>query len=130
MKKLLWFLLLMPILHAQGVSTLITRWQLDSALATLHTYTDTKQFYVKNDTLIFSDTLFGQAQFNSTDSSDTVTISGLDSSDVVTASPRESNYNVNDILFVYLKPNKIIVVRNKSGGTSGLKWNWIWLRKK
>lgn len=132
MKKIiLTFLIVLPYLtiHAQGINTLVTKAELDSALATFYTYTDTKQMVVKSDTLTLSDTLSGQASFTSTDSADTVVVTGVDSSDVVVASPRESRYNVNDILFVYVKTNEIIVVRNSTGGTSGLKWNYVWVRK-
>ena len=132
MKKIiLTFLIVLPYLaiHAQGINTLVTKAELDSALATFYTYTDTKQMVVKSDTLTLSDTLSGQASFTSTDSADTVVVTGIDSNDVVVASPRESRYNVNDILFVYVKANEIIVVRNSTGGTSGLKWNYIWVRK-
>ncbi len=132
MKKIiLTFLIIIPYLsiHSQGINTLVTKAELDSALATFYTYTHTNQLVVKSDTLVFSDTASGQYSFTGADSADTVTVLGIDSSDVAVASPRESKYNVNDILFVYIKTNQIIVVRNSTGGTSGLKWNFIWFKR-
>jgi len=102
--------------------------KLDSLLHALIVFTDTKQLYIRNDTLVISDTASGIHAFTSTDSVDSVAIAGFDSLDVLVASPMKAAYNVNDILFIEKRTGYFKVWRN-SGGSSGLKYNWIWIRK-
>ena len=102
--------------------------KIDSLLHALIVYTDTKNLIIRNDTLIISDTASGIHAFTSTNNVDSVAIVGFDSLDVLIASPMEAAYNVNDILFIEKRTGYFKVWRN-SGGSSGLKYNWIWIRK-
>lgn len=100
----------------------------DSLLNALVVFTDTKQLLIKNDTLVISDTASGFHSFTSTDSVDSVAISGFDSTDVVVLTPIEAGYNVNDILFLDPHNGYFKVWRNSSG-TSGLKYNYVWIKR-
>lgn len=128
MKKIILMFLIPLSIYAQGINTLITKAQLDSALATFYTYTDTKQLIVKHDTLIISDTASGLASFDTTATSDSIAITGIDSLDVVVVTPHGQTYNINDVLFVDEHTGYFKVYRNSSG-TSGLKYSYIWIRK-
>jgi len=100
--------------------------EIDSLFNALIVLTDTKQLIINNDSLVFSDTLSHQSAFSTTDTVDTVSVPGIDSLDVVVISAREVNPQA--YLWVQVKNNMIIV--NRSAGTvSGLKYNWIWIRK-
>ena len=100
----------------------------DSLLYELVVYTDNSQLWIQNDTLKMSDSLSGMAAFTSTDQYDTVTVNGLDSNDVVIVTVREAIPAAEDRLGVFLSANTLIVGRAASG-TSGLKYNWVWIRK-
>ena len=128
MKKIILMFLIPLSIYAQGINTLITKAQLDSALATFYTYTDTKQLIVKHDTLIISDTASGLASFDTTATSDSIAITGIDSLDVVVVTPHGQTYNINDVLFVDEHTGYFKVYRNSSG-TSGLKYSYIWIHK-
>lgn len=71
----------------------------------------------------------GTDTFTTTATADTITITGMSTTSYVVVTPQGSTYNVNDILFAKPETNKLIVKRN-AGGTSGLKYTWIWNRKK
>ena len=101
---------------------------IDSLLYELVVYTDSKNLWIENDTLKFSDSTSGQSAFTLQEQYDTVAIAGIDSNDVVVVSPREAVPGANDILGVTVQSGQIICNRPASG-TSGLKWNWIWIRK-
>jgi hypothetical protein len=100
--------------------------KLDSLLNAGVVLTDTSQLYIRNDTLIISDYASGMAAFTTTDSLDTLVISGIDSLDVFLINAREANplgaiwgEIVADTVFV-----------NRADSTvSGLKYNWMWVRK-
>jgi hypothetical protein len=91
-------------------------------------FTDLKQLWIVNDTLHFSDTLSYQGAFDTTSQYDTVIVPGADSLDVAVISIREDIPTANDILSIKIIDNAIIAQRPASG-TSGLKYNWIWIRK-
>ena len=101
---------------------------IDSLLYELVVYTDSKNLWIENDTLKFSDSTSGMSAFTLQEQYDTVLVPGLDSLDVVVVSPRESVPGANDILGAKCLPDTLICQRPASG-TSGLKWNWIWIRK-
>ena len=101
----------------------------DSLLYSLIVFTDTKQMIIKNDTLVMSDTLSGTHSFTSTNAYDSVAIPGMDSLDVIMVTPINNAYNVNDILSVWERTGYFLVYRNSTGGTSGLKYNYIWIKR-
>jgi hypothetical protein len=101
---------------------------IDSLLNELVVFTDPKQLWIVNDTLHFSDTLSYQGAFDTTSQYDTVIVPGADSLDVAVISIREDIPTANDILSVKIIDNAIIAQRPASG-TSGLKYNVIWLRR-
>lgn len=101
---------------------------IDSLMYELVVYTDSVQLEIENDTLKFSNSMSGMSAFTGTEQYDTVLVSGLDSSDVVVVSPRENVPGANDILGARCLTDTLICQRPASG-TSGLKWNWIWIRK-
>lgn len=128
MKKFWWIIILfVPMLHAQGVSTLITHAQLDSALAAWSTNTNTKQLIVKNDTLVISDTASGKAQFTGTDTVLTIVASWIDSLDVILVTP-EGNAS-NNVLSVYPSAGTFDVRRLSTGAISGLKFNYFIIKR-
>lgn len=100
----------------------------DSLLYALVVYTDQKQLYIRSDTLVISDSLSFQGAFTGTAQYDTTVVPGADSLDVVCATAREAVLTANDLLSVYVKQDTVIVARPASG-TSGLKYNAIWIRK-
>lgn len=102
--------------------------EIDSLMYELVVYTDTNSLSIRNDTLTHSQYMSGQGAFTLTEQFDTVLITGIDSSDVVVVSVREATPGANDILGVTVQAGQIIANRPASG-TSGLKWNWIWIRK-
>lgn len=102
--------------------------KMDSLFHDLVIYTDSTQMVVRNDTLILSPYIAGQDTFATTATSDSVVVAGFDSLDVLTVTPLSTSYNVNDILFVEKRTGYFKVYRNSSG-TSGLIFNWIWIRK-
>lgn len=106
----------------------INQRMVDSLFNALVVYTDTNQLYIENDTLKFSSNISGMDAFTTTAEYDTVVISGIDSLDVVIVSSREVVPSANDRLGVFLKSDTLIVGRPASG-TSGLKYNWIWVSK-
>lgn len=71
----------------------------------------------------------GTDTFTTTATTDTITVTGMSTTSYVVVTPQGSTYNVNDILFATPISNKLVVKRN-AGGTSGLKYAWIWNRKK
>lgn len=101
---------------------------IDSLFNELVVFTDKKQLWIEDDTLHFSDTLSFQGSFSGTAQYDTTVIPGVDSLDIVVACVREAIPTANDILGVKIISNKVIVQRAASG-TSGLKYNCIWIRK-
>jgi hypothetical protein len=101
---------------------------LDSVIYSLIVYTDTKQTIIRNDTLIISDTASGSHSFTTTATSDSVAIAGMDSLDVIILTRCGTTYNVNDVLSVDEHTGYFKVYRNSSG-TSGLKYNYLWIRK-
>ena len=101
---------------------------IDSLFNALVVFIDTSQLALQDDTLRFSNYMSGQGQFNDDAQYDTVNVIGIDSLDVVTVSAREAVLTANDLLSVKIVDDKIIIQRPASG-TSGLKYNWIWIRK-
>lgn len=71
----------------------------------------------------------GTDTFTTTATVDTITITGMSATSYITVTPQGNTYNVNDILFAKPETNRLIVTRN-AAGTSGLKYAWIWNRKK
>jgi hypothetical protein len=119
------------------VSTLMTNpggylnlnWvKIDSLLNELIVLTDLKQLWIVNDSLRFSDSLSWHGQFSTTSQYDTTVVPGADSLDVVVVSVRENIPSANDLLSVKVITDTVIVQRPASG-TSGLKYNCIWIRK-
>lgn len=102
--------------------------RIDSLFNELIVFTDTTQLNIQNDTLRISNYAAGQNSFSGTAQYDTTLVSGIDSLDVVVVSVRESIPTANDLLGVKVIAGKIIVMR-PSSGTSGLKYNWYWIRK-
>lgn len=130
MKKILFiFIVLSSLSYSQGTNTLVTKAELDSALATFYTYTITKQMIVRNDTLIFSDTLSNTLKFDTTAFSDSVAIATFDTNDVVIVTPLDSVYNAHDILFIKKYQGYFKVFRDTTGTTSGLSWSYIWIKR-
>jgi hypothetical protein len=102
---------------------------IDSVMYSLIVYVDTTQFVIKDTTLMISNRANGTHSFASTSSVDSVFIdSTFQTTDNVFLQPLGSSYNVNDILFLYKKKYKIIVHRNTSG-TSGLSYEWYWIKR-
>lgn len=100
--------------------------KIDSLFNALVVFTDKKQLWISNDTLHFSDSLSYQGVFATTDTVDSVAVPGADSNDIAIVSAREANPQA--YLWVQLKNNLAIV--NRSAGTvSGLKYNFIWIRR-
>lgn len=110
-----------------GRGNLNTR-KIDSLFNKLIVFTDTTQLSINNDTLKISDYATGHGVFDTTAQTDTVTVTGIDSSDVVVVTVREQAPGANDLLGVKVIAGKFIVMR-PSSGTSGLKYNWYWIRK-
>ena len=107
-------------------------WQtekIDSLLHALVVYTDSTQMYIQNDTLVFSNQMSGKSSFNSTDTSKTITLSGFDSLDVVIVTPEGYAGSSAEALYVYGKSGSFDV-RRKSGGRTGLKFNYIYIKKR
>lgn len=71
----------------------------------------------------------GENTFNSTDQTDTVTVSGMTTSGIVLVQQVGTGYNVNDILRVERRSGDFVVHRN-AAGTSGLGYTWIWIKEK
>lgn len=98
----------------------------DSLVHELIVYTDPVQMTIGDDTLKFVDSFSGLAAFTTTDSLDTLVITGIDSLDVFLINARESAPEgqiwgeiTDDTVFV-----------NRSDMTvSGLKYNYAWVRK-
>jgi hypothetical protein len=112
-----------------GSDSLNANWdEIDQVLYDLIVYTDTSQMFIRNDSLLFADEASGQDAFVTTAEFDTVLVPGVDSLDVIVVSAREAVPAPEDILGVYLKADTLIVGRT-AAGTSGLKYNWIWIRK-
>lgn len=115
---------------------------IDSVLHSLIVYTDTLQFEMVYDSVIVYDSVYPAEtplvfkfsrymsaidSFSTTSQTDTISITGIDSADVMVVSPIYP-HGANDILSVELKADKAVIHRLASG-TSGLKYNWIWIRK-
>ena len=101
---------------------------IDSLLNALVVFIDSSQMVLQDDTLRFSNYMSGQGAFSGTVQYDTIDIVGIDSLDAVVVSAREAVLTANDLLSVKVIDDKIIIQRPASG-TSGLKYNWIWIRK-
>lgn len=106
----------------------ITQKRVDSLLNALVVYTKAPQLAIVNDTLVFSDSLSGINSFSGTAVVDTISIPGLKVTDVVVVSVRDAIPTSNDNLGVFVEANQALIKRN-AGGTSGLKYNWIWIKK-
>lgn len=107
----------------------INQRMVDSLLYKLIVYTDTTQMIIQDDTLVFSNDLSGIDEFTGTATTDTLLISGIDAGDVFIVTIRDAVATANDILSVFIEPNKVIIKR-PSGGTSGLKYNWLWIKRR
>ena len=74
----------------------------------------------------------GIATFTATDTTDTISVSGITTNSIVLATPIYAliadTVNINDILYVITASDKIYIKR-KTAGTSGLKYSWVWIRK-
>jgi len=102
--------------------------KVDSLLNALIVLTDYYQQVIRNDTLVFSDSLSGKGQFSGQDTSVTITMfDTFDSLDVVIAFPESHGADAN-LLSVYPTDGSFDV-RRAPGGTADLKFNWIWIRK-
>jgi hypothetical protein len=104
----------------------ISQRMIDSLFNKLIVFTDVTQLCIRNDTLVFSDSLSYQGSFSTTDTTDTVFVNGMDSLDVVVICARETDPKA------YLWTEVITggVVANRSSGTvSGLKYNWIYIKR-
>ena len=101
---------------------------IDSLFNALIVYTDTSQMIVEDEQLRFSNYMSGHGQFDGDVQYDTVSVIGVDSLDVITVTAREAILTANDLLSIKVEDNKIIIQRPASG-TSGLKYNWVWIRK-
>ena len=101
---------------------------LDSVIYSLIVYTYQDQLIIKNDTLVISDSASGQHAFTTTATSDSVAVYGMTASDVIVLTSQGTSYNVNDLLYVNEHTGYFKVYRN-SGGTSGLAYNWIWIKR-
>jgi hypothetical protein len=100
----------------------------DSLFKALIVLTNYYQMYIRNDTLMFSDSLSGKGAFSGTDTSVTVNMPDIfDSSDVVIAISEGHGVNAST-LSVYPRAGEFDV-RRTADGFSGEKFNWIWIRK-
>lgn len=98
----------------------------DSLVHELIVYLDPVQMTVGDDTLKFVDSFSGLAAFTTTDSLDTLVITGIDSLDVFIILPRESDSKGR--LWGEITDDTVFV--NRSDTTvSGLKYNYAWVRK-
>jgi hypothetical protein len=71
----------------------------------------------------------GTHSFTTSSTVDSVFVdSTFQTTDNVFLQPLGTSYNVNDILFLSKKQYKIVVHRN-SGGTSGLSYEWYWIKR-
>jgi hypothetical protein len=103
---------------------------IDSVLYSLIVYTDPNQFVILNDSLLtFATSFSGIGSFSGTAATAAVTIDSMKTGDIVVVTPISGTYNVNDLLSVTVTDGSFTVTRNSSGGTSGLQFNWIWIRK-
>jgi hypothetical protein len=116
--------------HAKpSADSLNANWtDIDSLINSLIMYVDSLQIQIINDSLKFSKYMSGIDSFSNTLATDTVYRTGVDSYSVVMACVRDIAPTENDLLSVEILNNKFVVKR-ASGGTSGLKYNWIWIRK-
>jgi hypothetical protein len=102
--------------------------KIDSLLNELIVLTNYYQMYIRNDTLMFSDSLSGKGAFSGTDTSVTVNMPDVfDSSDVIIITSEGHGVNAST-LSVYPRAGEFDV-RRPVGGFSGEKFNWIWIRK-
>ena len=102
---------------------------IDSVMYSEIVYVDSTQFVIKDTVLMISNRSNGTHSFTTTSNIDSVFIdSTFKATDNVFLQPLGTSYNVNDILFLYKKKYKIIVYRN-SGGTSGLSYEWYWIKR-
>ena len=112
-----------------SADSLNANWDMiDSLFNALIVFIDTTQFIIVDDTLRTSNYMSGHGVFNGDMEEDTINIVGIDSLDIVVVSVREGVPTSNDLLGVKITNNQFIILRN-SGGTSNLKYNWIWIRR-
>ena len=98
----------------------------DSLFNDLVVYTDPLQMSIGDDTLKFVSAFGGLAAFTATDSLDTLVITGIDSLDVFLISARESG----PLGQLWAEVNDDTVFVSRSDSTvSGLKYNYIWVRR-
>lgn len=99
---------------------------LDSLINELIVYLDPLQMTIGDDTLKFVNSFSGLAAFTTTDSLDTLVITGIDSLDVFLVNARESAPEGQ----IWGEVSDDTVFVNRSDTTvSGLKYNYIWVRK-
>jgi hypothetical protein len=102
--------------------------KIDSLLNALIVFTNYHQMYIRNDTLMFSDSLSGKGAFSGTDTSVTINMPDVfDSTDIVVVTSEGHGVDAS-ILSVYPRDGEFDV-RRAEGGFSGEKFNWIWIRK-
>lgn len=112
-----------------GDSALNQNWKdIDYNLYNLVVITDSTQLVISDDTLKFSPYASGFETFETTATVDTITNSAFSSSDIFVVSPAHPTVTGNDVLSIVAEMGRAIV-RRPSSGTSGLKYNWIRIKK-
>ncbi|MFA5397543.1 MAG: hypothetical protein WC346_16150 [Methanogenium sp.] len=112
-----------------GADSLNMNWKdIDSLISELIIFLDTLQIQKVEGNLRFSKYMSGIDSFTTTAITDTVYRTGVDSYAVVMACVRGIAPTANDLISVEILNDKFVVKRQE-GGTSNLKYNWIWIRK-
>ena len=104
---------------------------IDQALRDLIITTDGDMFRIENDSLKFSLAVVDTGEFSGTAETCTTSVANMKEGDVVTVTPLSANYDLDDMLrIVSIDNGSFIVGRNSSGGTSDLKFTYIWIKKR
>ena len=102
--------------------------KVDSLFNALIVLTDSTQLQIRNDVLIHSTYMSGQAQFEPNAVWDTVQVAGLDSMDIVIVTTREGANNEAKA-FIVTAVTDSFYVGVPSGSVAGVKYNWMYIRK-
>jgi len=117
--------------HAYVPNTVLNRDKqvIDSTMHSLIVNVIPTQFVIIDSTFHISNLSNGEHSFNSTATKDSVYVdSTFSATDMVFLQPKGTSYNINDLLFIEKHSHYFLVHRNSSG-TSGLTYQWYWIKR-